>query len=316
MIPLVSIAIITYNQEEFIEETIESCLNQTYKNIELVIGDDASDDKTVEILLKYKKKYPQKINLILNEKNVGITNNYNKVLSECKGKYICMLGGDDRFLPTKIEKQIKFLEANPHLIFCFHDIRVFEDKTEKTLYFLPNKNKIKNKILDTDLLVQEGTYFGACSVCHKNLSIYCNKDIKIASDWLNWIELSYHGEYGYIEEVLSEYRKHDNNITKISQARLETVYQELKLTLNKVQRAKLKNISSLKNGKNRIELHMVGAYIGQQNIDKVLEHLNNIKIDILFNYKKILALKILGLKFILKSPLRNIFIKTISKKFK
>lgn len=316
MRPLVSVAIITYNQEKFIEETIESCLKQTYENIELVIGDDASNDKTIDILTRYKKKYPQKIKLVLNKTNIGITSNYNKVLKECMGKYICVLGGDDRFLPTKIEKQVNFLEKNPELVFCYHDVRVFEDGTERTLYYLPREKEIKKEELTTDLLVQKGPFFAACSVCHRNLYIYCDEEIKIASDWLNWIELSYFGGYGYIPETLSEYRRHDNNITKLSIKKSENIYKELNLTLSKVKKEKLLDLNSLEDGKNKIELQMVGIYLREENIEKVLAHLEKIKLKRLFNYKKILFIKVLFLKITLYSNLKEICIAILGKKFR
>ena len=70
--PKVSCLMITYNQENFIEETIESVLSQDYENLEIVISDDASTDKTPDILKGYQKKYPNKIKIYIQEKNVGI----------------------------------------------------------------------------------------------------------------------------------------------------------------------------------------------------------------------------------------------------
>lgn len=309
MEPLVSIAIATYNHEDFIKETIESCLNQTYKNIEIIIGDDVSKDNTVNILLEYKRKYSDKIKLLLNEKNLGITKNINNILKNCNGKYIALLGGDDRFLPTKIEKQVKFLENNPKKIFCFHDIRVFENKTNKTLGYLPIK-KINQK-LNTDLLVQEGCFFGGCSVCLRNLHIYCDEDIPIASDWLHWIELSYEGEYGYLPEILSEYRRHKNNITKYSNR--DNVYRELTMTLDKVKKEKLVNINSLNNGRNNVEFQMIFQYILIKNFKKVKEHLKKVDVSALYKYDKIKLIKFILFKILLYFKLEGIIYKIILK---
>lgn len=239
--PLVSIMIITYNQEEFIAETIESCLSQTYENIEIIVGDDASKDRTPSILMEYKNKYPEKIKLFLNKKNVGITRNFNNILKECKGKYIAWLGGDDRFLPTKIEKQVKYLENNSDKIICYHSVRTFRNKTEETLGYMPRKDT--SKYVDTDSLVREGCFLGGCSVMHRNIGLLCDEDIPIASDWLYWIELSYKGDLGYIDEVLSEYRRHEMNITQ--NTKLDTIYKEQLLTLQKVKAENLKDSNSL-----------------------------------------------------------------------
>ncbi len=73
--PLVSIHITAYNSQDYIEETLQSCLNQTYKNIEIVVSDDGSSDKTPEMLLRYQNNFPEIIKINLNLKNLGITKN-------------------------------------------------------------------------------------------------------------------------------------------------------------------------------------------------------------------------------------------------
>ncbi|MGL5023150.1 MAG: glycosyltransferase [Cetobacterium sp.] len=303
--PLVSIAILTYNQEKFIQETIESCLKQTYKNLQIVIGDDASSDKTKEILLEYKKKFPNIIKLVLNKKNLGITKNVNNILKNCNGKYISWLGGDDRFLENKIEKQVNYLEDNPDKVLCFHKIRVFDNKTNLTLRYLPNKKL--SLTLDTDSLLLQGCYMGGCSVFHRNLSIYCNEKIGTASDWLNWIEISYHGKIGYIDEILSEYRRHDMNITKVS--KLEDIYKERLLTLNEVQSSKLTNPNSLIYGRIRVEIQMISSYLKNKNLNLVKNHLENInKISDLFNYNKKYFIKILILKVLFMLKLEKVML--------
>ena len=83
---LVSVSVITYNQEEFIEETLESILNQSYNNIEIIVSDDCSTDRTVQILKNYAKKYPNIVKPILNTENKGITENSNAALSACRGE--------------------------------------------------------------------------------------------------------------------------------------------------------------------------------------------------------------------------------------
>ena len=79
--PLVSVFITTYNHGAFITDCLESVLTQNYENFEIIVGDDASTDKTPEILLEYKVKYPNIIKLVLHEKNIGVTNNCNSILT-------------------------------------------------------------------------------------------------------------------------------------------------------------------------------------------------------------------------------------------
>lgn len=103
--PLVTLAIISYNQEKFIREAVESALAQTYSPMEVVISDDTSSDSTFDIIKDIAASYvgPHKIIINLNPINLGLAGNLNKVLSLCKGEIICWAAGDDISLPGKIE---------------------------------------------------------------------------------------------------------------------------------------------------------------------------------------------------------------------
>lgn len=103
--PLVTLAIISYNQSRFIREAVESALAQNYSPMEVVISDDASSDSTSDIIYDIVSNYvgPHKIIVNLNPTNLGLAGNLNKVLSLCKGDIICWAGGDDISLAGKIE---------------------------------------------------------------------------------------------------------------------------------------------------------------------------------------------------------------------
>jgi glycosyltransferase involved in cell wall biosynthesis len=117
---------ITFNHEQYIAEAIESVISQQLRfDYELVISDDASTDKSVEIIKKYKNLYPEKIRLILHEKNIGMMPNFISALKACKGDYVALLEGDDYWIdPYKLQKQVSFLEQNPDYSICFN--RVYE----------------------------------------------------------------------------------------------------------------------------------------------------------------------------------------------
>jgi len=111
---IVSIFMLTYNQEEFIAQAIEGVLAQnTDFKYQLVIGEDCSTDGTPEICLNYAEKYPDKIKLLLNDKNIGLIANYVKTYKACTGKYVAICDGDDYWIdPLKLQKQVGFLEGN------------------------------------------------------------------------------------------------------------------------------------------------------------------------------------------------------------
>lgn len=140
--PKVSVIMATYNCEDTIKEAIDSILNQTYKNIELVICDDCSTDNTYNILLEYKDKYPEKIVLIKNEVNSKLPYSLNRCLEQATGEYIARMDGDDISLPERLEKQVDFLENNPQYMACGTDMMRFDETGDYSYYHsVVNPNK-------------------------------------------------------------------------------------------------------------------------------------------------------------------------------
>jgi glycosyltransferase involved in cell wall biosynthesis len=214
--PLVSVHIITYNQKQFIHETLLSVLNQDYENLEIVVADDGSTDGTAEIILEYARQYPGKIVPLVGGPNLGITRNCNRGLAACKGKYIAFLGGDDIFLPHKLSKQVEWLEADDARVLCYHDIEYFDSASGKRLCSGFEKSKPRSG--GADLLIKHGLFFGGSSVMVRNprhLNIIFNADIPVASDWLFWFEVveKNQGKLGLVEGVYARYRRHAASVT-------------------------------------------------------------------------------------------------------
>lgn len=214
--PLVSVAIITYNQKKFLRECIESILAQDYPNIEIVIADDASSDGTQDMLIEYEKKFPGKFVLRLANVNGGITANSNSAHFACSGKYIAWMGGDDVMLPGKISKQVFFMEANPECTICYHDLDVFDSDTDRSIYI--RSKKVRPRQGDIRTCIRYGVFNGACSTMvrtDKTPVTGYSQLLPVASDWLYWVEaLGNGGTINYIDEVLGRYRRHSNNITR------------------------------------------------------------------------------------------------------
>ena len=213
--PLVSIAIVTYNQKEFLKECIESCLAQDYPYIEIVVADDGSNDGTHELLNEYDKTYPGKFVLCLAEKNKGITANSNAAHFACNGKYIAWMGGDDLMLPGKISMQVNYMEENPSCTICYHNLDVFDSDSNNTIHYYNEKKKLNG---DVRTSIRFGTFNGACSNlvrANKTPKHGFDNSLPVASDWLYWVEaLGNGGTINYIDEVLGRYRRHDNNISR------------------------------------------------------------------------------------------------------
>lgn len=125
---LVSVCINAYNSADVIGKTIESVLNQTYKNLQIVIVDDCSTDNTAEIVKSYDD---DRIELYTLPKNFNISNANNECLHRARGEYIAHIDSDDIWVEDKIEKQIKFLEENPYYGACFTHATLM-DKTGRS----------------------------------------------------------------------------------------------------------------------------------------------------------------------------------------
>lgn len=208
--PQVSVMIITYNQIDFIAETINSVLAQNYANLQLVVADDASTDGTKDLLLKYKNDYPETIKLVLNETNLGITGNCNSALSACTGKYIAVLGGDDVFLPNKLLKQVALMESDKDIAISYHAVEIFQSQTDKTL-FITNQSKNDTPLTMHELLVCCIPGSSSIMVRRSAMPTYgFEPSLPTVSDWLFNIELAARGKIAFLPEVLGRYRKHGN----------------------------------------------------------------------------------------------------------
>lgn len=129
--PLVSVPVITYNSSEYIIEGLESIKAQTYKNIELIISDDCSTDNTVQLcrewLAENKDRFVRTL-LVTSEKNTGVAANCNRAIAPCRGEWIKMLSGDDKFLPYTIQGYIDYVSVHSQVNICFAKLALICNK--------------------------------------------------------------------------------------------------------------------------------------------------------------------------------------------
>jgi glycosyltransferase EpsE len=152
----VSVIMSSYNSINTIEEAIESIINQTYKNLELLIMDDCSEDGSFEKIDYYKNKF-ENIRVFRNKKNLGLTKSLNLLIENSSGEYIARQDADDLSFKKRIEEQVK--EMNKHdLDFC--TTRALVKNTRKKIpgvsYFVPSKiiSKFKNPFIHGTLMVK------------------------------------------------------------------------------------------------------------------------------------------------------------------
>lgn len=221
--PLVSVAVVTYNQLDFLEECLQSILAQDYAALQIVVADDASSDGTAELLASYAEGHPGKFTIRIAERNGGVTVNQNAALAACAGTYISWMAGDDMMLPGKISAQVAYMERNPDCAICYHDLELFDSDSNATLGRMSDFDVQRSGGLAT--LVRYGHFHGAVSsmVRRSHSPTVIDPSIKVASDWLYYVEcLAKGGTINPIPGVWGRYRRHANNVTATTDRSMPT----------------------------------------------------------------------------------------------
>lgn len=213
-----SVTVITYNQEKFIEKTLNSILEQELDiPYEIIIGDDASSDSTANILKKYETKYPNIVKPIYRTKNLGHTGNYIETTKMANGEYIAHLDGDDLMLPSKLQKQVDFLDNNPGCSMVHHLV-YFIDKdgniTGKTKARSATVGTINN-IIKQNHIINSSNMFRRSSLDEHFYNI--PHSLMLHDKLAHMIKTQY-GKVCLIPEHLGSYRVYPESIFKSASA--------------------------------------------------------------------------------------------------
>ena len=208
--PLLSVVCVTYNHELYIARAIEGFLMQkTSFPIEIIIGEDCSTDKTREICIEHQRKHPDKIKLLLREKNIGAMENHLSTIAACAGKYIANCEGDDYWTdPLKLQKQVDFLEAHSEFSISSHNVIVMHEGANKPSTEWFGKRKKENMTIEDILSFGGGA---SCSLVFRN-KVFGEfpdwfKEQK-GGDWSLQILCASKGKMRYFKEVMGVYRRH------------------------------------------------------------------------------------------------------------
>ncbi len=212
---MLSVCMITYNHEKFIEQAIQSAIDQvTNFDFELVIAEDRSTDRTREICFRLKEQYPNKIKLITRDHNVGAHNNFIECFNSCKGKYISLLEGDDYWTDVnKLQQQVDFLENNSDYAICFHNcLEKFDDKSKEDFLYCPSD--LPDTLIQRDL-IDKMNFIPTCSVVFRN-KLFKEFPLWYKSlgmgDWTLHILNSNFGKIKFFNKVMSVHRLHDGGV--------------------------------------------------------------------------------------------------------
>ena len=211
MQPKVSIIVISYNSEKTITETLESIKNQTYLNYEVIISDDCSKDKTIDIVKEWCKGNNKNNYEILESKiNEGVTKNINKGLKKANGTWIKFIAADDILVPTCLEDNINCVNNNRKINNCFSKAKTF-GKTQK---IIPKKSKEKLYDLSSKKQYEEMKWdnFVIAPTSFINKEIFkrdgfFDERIPMIEDRQYWLLLTSKGEkLFFLNKITIEYR--------------------------------------------------------------------------------------------------------------
>lgn len=210
---LVSIIMPSYNTAEFIEESINSVINQTYTNWELIIVDDCSTDGSEEIIKKFTQD--ERIKFYKNERNSGAAISRNYALREAKGKWIAFLDSDDLWHPEKLEKQLNFMRKNDYH-FSYTSYEEMDEQSNTTGVMVKGPQKITKTGMYNYCwpgcltVIYDANYIGNIQIA----------DIKKNNDYAIWLKAIKKANCYLLDEKLAKYRVRQGSISRHSKLRL------------------------------------------------------------------------------------------------
>lgn len=206
---LVSICIPAYNHAEFLPEAIESCLNQTYKDIEIIIVDDGSSDNSLEIARQYERTHPSLIQVFTHADSLhhGISATVNLACSKFKGAFYCGLASDDVFYPEKTQRQVNYLIKNPDIGWVYSKAKMFGAMSDIVgTDISQDPDPLETLIIDNRICGQ--TVLSRRSVWERTGAY---DEALVFSDWDFWMRMLGVAKVGFIDEVLAGWRIHSRN---------------------------------------------------------------------------------------------------------
>lgn len=224
--PLVSIIISSYNHENFVQDSIQSVINQSYDNIELIVIDDGSQDSTVEKIQQLVSVCEKRFVRFefRHRANKGLSATLNEALEWCKGEFVSPLASDDMMLQNRIEKQVKLLSDNKKIVAVFGSVYLIDEDNknigeetvdESHLYDFKSIFLNEHRIFTPTQMIRQ--------IYLKEVGGY--KDGMIIEDWYMWLKLAQIGDLLVVPDFFAKYRQHENNtikqLDKMHRGRLE-----------------------------------------------------------------------------------------------
>jgi glycosyltransferase involved in cell wall biosynthesis len=213
--PLVSVLLVTYNHERFIERALASIESQMFDDaIEVVVADDSSDDQTLALVRAWAERVAIDVRILPPEARLGITRNYHRGFSACEGRYIAVLEGDDEWISVdKLRLQVDLLEKHPDLSMAANRVLLYDDATGSSSA-LPLIGLDTMHVEVTSRQLADNNWFATFSCCMYRAEVLERLHPEIfettAYDWLINMAVTEYGNAGLVTQVATLYRIHKN----------------------------------------------------------------------------------------------------------
>jgi glycosyltransferase involved in cell wall biosynthesis len=215
---LVSVIIPTYNYRRYVTDAVESALAQTYRPIEVIVADDGSTDGTGEELRRFGDQIRY-----LHQENRGLPAARNLGIRTATGEYLAFLDSDDLWDPTKLEKQMAVIEADPKVGAVFCEANRVELETGALIRRQPcrpdARGDIRRTLLQRNCVTGSGSAVLARRECFEKAGLF-DESLRSCEDWDMWIRISRHFHFDFVPEPLVTLRSHAASMTR----RLKTMH--------------------------------------------------------------------------------------------
>ena len=268
MNPKISVVMSVYNGEKHLRESIESILNQTFTDFEFIIVNDGSTDNSLEIIKSYDD---ERIKIINNEENIGLTKSLNKAIKQARGVYIARQDADDISLSNRLELQFKFLEKHPEVALLGTGIYVIDENGDEIEKRIMHPNP-KRSLLKGNRFIHGSVMFRKSVI--DELGAY-NETLRYSQDYELWLRLSKEYDVRNLTVPLYKLRMHKSSILsrKVEEQQMYAVLAR-KLAMNEIKEETLRDLQDnpplfyqTLNRSDKIMFHKAVAYNHAQNND-------------------------------------------------
>lgn len=251
----VTVLMPVYNGEKYLKEAIESIVNQTYKDFDLLIINDGSSDNSENVILSFSD---ERIKYIKNDSNMGLIGTLNKGLDLITGEYIARMDQDDISLPKRLEKQVKFMDENEEIAVSGTSIRFFNETGFLTKHIMPiNPTEIKISLFFHCTLMHPTVIIR--NRCFREKNYMYNMNHKNVEDYGLWQLVSQKDKLGNLQEVLLNYRIVPTGMTQMAEKNVDSrershidiyrqAFEELGILLSEEEYKIYRSFVSLKQG--------------------------------------------------------------------